>query len=375
MTTGRLLLLGMLLSLLPTSVRAEVPSLPEHAKLELEENWSSGSIDPSRWYLMRRHWDGGNHGNVPENVRVEEETAADGLKRFVLVCHAHGDQYNGPVRGLWNKPDRVGGIIASKAFFASGRFEVEMRVGGTEKLAGGTENPARPIGAIPAIWIYAGWNVRVKETLSDGFVPDVPLYHPYLQKWGKGNAFYTSEIDFPELGKKGDFDQALYNTFNHSRIHSKTLPVQVADGKYHTYTTEWRTALRELEGLRDDQVMEHQGFWWIRDLKFPFDRYWGNPVKRLGKDRYAVYHGVSATHWIDGKLIGENKDDVPSMAAQLSLGIWLPDWAGPAPWQESRASFGRIRVWQYHDEGDVRGLLTNDQPDNFKPSGEPVKDP
>ncbi|MEZ0275721.1 MAG: hypothetical protein ACAH88_12515, partial [Roseimicrobium sp.] len=115
MTTGRLLLLGMLLSLLPTSVRAEVPSLPEHAKLELEENWSSGSIDPSRWYLMRRHWDGGNHGNVPENVCVEEETAADGLKRFVLVCHAHGDQYNGPVRGLWNKPDRVGGIIASKA--------------------------------------------------------------------------------------------------------------------------------------------------------------------------------------------------------------------------------------------------------------------
>ncbi|QIF04226.1 hypothetical protein [Roseimicrobium sp. ORNL1] len=374
MTIGRPLLC-LLLALCSLRGFAEVPALPEHARLELEETWASGSIDPARWYLMRRNWDGGNHGNVPENVRVIEEAVADGTKRHVLECRANGDQYTGPIHGLWNKPDRVGGIIASKTFFASGRFEVEMRVGGTEKLAVGPENPARPIGSIAAIWIYAGKNVRVTDSLSDGFVQEEPLYHPYLQKWSKGNAYLTSELDFPELGKKGDFDHALYNTFNHSRIHSKTLPVQVADGKYHTYTTEWRTALRELMDLRDEQVTEHQGFHWIRDLKYPFDRYWGNPVKRLGKDRYAVYHGVRATHWIDGKLVGENTDDVPTIAAQLSLGIWLPDWAGPAPWQESRATFGTIRVWQYHDEGDVRGLLTNDQPDNFKPSGEPIKSP
>lgn len=352
---------------------AEAPAFtppPASARLVLEEDWSGGAIDPQRWYVMRRHWGNGHHGVVPENVRIAEERDEQGERRRVLICRAQGDLAEGPARGLWNRPQRVGGVIASKAFFASGRFEVEMRVGGTERAADGPADPTQPAGTIPAIWVYAGWNVRVPPAHADHYVPEQPLYQPYLQEWGRGNAHYWSELDFPELGKGGDFRHGLYNTFNHKRSDSRTfaLPVELA-GRFHTYTTEWRTELAPLEEIRDSQVIQHQGWHWVRDLKFPFESYLGNPLRKLGPDHYAVHRGVIARHWIDGKFVGENTKFVPCIAAQLTLGVWLPDWAGPAPWKKSSVAFGRIRVWQYDDPGDVRGLLTNDQPDNFTPDG------
>lgn len=101
----------------------------------------------------------------------------------------------------------------------------------------------------------------------------------------------------------------------------------------------------------------------------PFDDYLGNSLKRLGPNRYAVDTGARATHWIDGKRIGENTKVVPSMAAQLNLGIWLPQWAGEAPWKTARVSFASIRVWQYDDPGDVRGVLVDDITNNSMPTG------
>jgi hypothetical protein len=364
--------IGVPITFMAACAAAEVPALKEGAKLALEEDWSGG-IDLKKWYVMRRHWGNGHHGVLPENVRLEEERGDDGKVRMVLVCEAHGDRYDGPVKGLWNRGDRTGGVIVSKAFFASGRFEISMRVGGTDKLEGGPNEPTRPIGTIPAIWVYAGWNTRVKPELADNYVAENPLYQPYLQEWGRGNAFYWSELDFCELGKKGDFDHGLYNTFLHKKTDSRVLSVQVADGKFHTYTTEWRTTLLEMNDLRDDQAIEHGGRWWVRDLKVPFDSYWGNSLKKLGPNRYAVQQGLVAKHWIDGKFIGENTKFVPCIAAQLSLGVWLPDWAGPAPWKVSRVCFDRIRIWQYNDEGDVKGLLTSDQPNNIGKDGELMK--
>lgn len=360
---------SLLLGFLATTSLADLPPLKEGAKLALDEDWSQG-INPQKWYVMRRHWGNGHHGVVPDNVRVESESGEGSKVASVLVCEAHGDRYDGPVKGLGNRGERVGGVIVSKAFFASGRFEVSMRVGGTEKSESGPEDPTKPIGTIPAIWVYAGWNTRVKPELADNYATENPLYQPYLQEWGRGNAFYWSELDFPELGKKGDFEHGLYNTFLAKQTDSITYPVNVADGRFHTYTTEWRTTLRPMKDVRDEQVGEHAGFHWIRDLKVPFGSYWGNPLRKLDANRYATCQGLVAKHWIDGKYIGENPKFVPCIAAQLSLGVWLPDWAGPAPWKVSRVSLGRIRIWQYDDEGDVKGILTSDQADNIGKNGE-----
>src|SRR5690606_13382012 len=60
-----------LLLLAPIAATAEetgLPPLPKSAKLMFQENWDSGKINPSRWYIPRKKWGQGNHGVSPENV-------------------------------------------------------------------------------------------------------------------------------------------------------------------------------------------------------------------------------------------------------------------------------------------------------------------
>ena len=337
------------------------PPLPEQAKLALEETWASGKMDPTRWYALRKQWGAGNFGVVPENVSVVK----DG-DRFVLQCEAHGDTYDGPVAGQWGRKTRVGGVLVSKQHFASGRFEVQM------KIAQPGQPP--PAGCVPAIWTYGYRAVRVDPAIANDFTATSPLYHPSLQDYGPGNCFYWSEIDFPELGKQGDFTRPMFNTFLNKKEHSLTFSVPAAaDGHWHTWVTEWRTELVPIEGVKDTQVAAAEGFHWVQSRDVPYERYWGNPLKRLGPDKYAVCSGKSARHWVDGQFVGENTKFVPAMSAQLNIGVWLPAWAGPAAWKTASVRFGRIRIWQYDDPGDVKGILTEDITNNFDTAGNPVK--
>ncbi|CAN5252221.1 hypothetical protein BH23VER1_BH23VER1_36350 [soil metagenome] len=341
-----------------------IPPLPAGARLALEEDWSSGSIDPERWYALRKQWGQGNFGVVPENVSLVSGVV-DGTERPVLRCEAHGDRYTGPVTGQWDKHERVGGVLVTKQHFASGRFEVVMKIG--------TPELPQPPGMVPAIWTYGSRLVRVDEAAADEFSPSQPLYHPYLQQWGKGMAFYWSEIDFPEFGKAGDYAEPMYNTFLNKMHHTMAFDVHgAADGRWHAYTTDWRTHLVPVDGVADDQVAEAEGYFWVQDKGVPYEKYWGNPLKRLGEDQYAVYSGRSARHWVDGSLVGENAKFVPAMSGQLNLGVWLPDWAGEAPWETATVDFASVKVWQFGDQGDVTGVLTGDIEDSFDNDGQPL---
>lgn len=364
-----------LLSCLAWLALAGQDPLPEKARLAFAEDWSAGKIDAAKWYVLRKKWGNGNHGVVPENVRVERDTV-DGKERSVLVCEAHGDLYDGPVVGLWGKKNRVGGVIVSKPFFASGRFEVVMKIGSTDPQPGGPADPRQPKGSVPAIWTYGYRWVEVDRARKDEFVPGAPLYNPFMKAYGIGANEYWSELDFPEWGKDGDFTKAMYNTFCQNRHESKFFDIGfAADGKYHTYVTDWRTKLEPLPDLSDAQVVEHEGCFWVKDKAVPFNLYLGNPLKKLGKDRYALYAGAKGTHWIDGKKVGENLKFVPSMSAQLNLGVWLPDWAGPAAWKTAHVRIASVRIWQYDDPGDARGILTQDITDNFDREGRELRRP
>lgn len=347
--------------------------MPSSAKLVLEEDWATGKIDPQRWYIPRKKWGNGNHGVVPENVNIVEEDVF-GKKKNVVVCTAHGDQYDGPVVGMWGRKQRVGGVIVSKEFFASGRFEVVMKIGSDTPSPGGPQDPTQPQGSVPAIWTYGYRFVKVAPEKKNQFVAEEPLYNPHMPAYNGPFNEYWSELDFPEFGKKGQFKKPMFNTFLQNRHDMREFDLpQVINGKYHTYTTQWRTQLSPMKGITDEQVVEHLGYWWIRDKSVPFEQYLGNPLKRLGKDDYALYEGRTATHWVDGKKVAENTKWVPAMTAQLTMGIWLPDWAGPAPWKASRVSFASIKVWQFGDEGDVKGVITQDIHNNFEPSGKEIK--
>ncbi|HLY09926.1 MAG TPA: hypothetical protein VKW04_11530, partial [Planctomycetota bacterium] len=139
-------------------------------------------------------------------------------------------------------------------------------------------------------------------------------------------------------------------------------------------TTEWRTELAPLGGVTDAQVAPSAGFWWVKDPAVPADQHQGNPLRRLDRDTYAVHRGLRVLHWIDGKKVGEGTRAVPCMAAQLTLGVWLPTWGGPAAWKTSTVAIGPVKVWQYHDAGDVRGILTDDLKDTFDVEGRPLRE-
>lgn len=355
--------------LLILALLVQIDPLPPKARVAFTEDWSSG-IAADRWYVLRKKWGNGNHGVVPENVRVEKDPDTG---RNALVCEAHGDLYDGAVGGLWGKKARVGGVAVTKQFFASGRFEVAMKIGSTSKADGGPEDPRTPRGTVPAIWTYGYRWVEVGPKPLPDFLASSPLYNPHLKAYGIGANEYWSELDFPEFGKAGDFSRAMYNTFCQDRHEPKMMDVGgAADGRWHTYVTDWRTALEPID-VKDGQVVEAEGFWWIRDKAIPFDRYLGNPLKKLGPGRYALHRGTIARHWIDGRKVAENDRFVPCMAAQLNLGVWLPDWAGPAPWKTARVAFGPVKVWQFDDEGDVRGILVRDINDNFDLQGREKK--
>jgi len=332
-----------------------VPEVPKSARVALSENWSSGKIDPAKWYVPRKMWGHGNSGVNPENVFIARDTVG-GREQNVLVCEAHGDLYDGSVVGYDGVKTRVGGVIVSKEFFASGRFEIVMKIGDSKAHDGGPADPRQLKGCIPALWTYAYRYLSGEAILG-----------------ATGLKELTSEIDFPELGKGGDFAHGLYNCYLQTRDDCKVYEVNIADGQYHTFVTEWRTKLEPIDGISDAHVKEYGGFWWITDKAVPLAKHDLNPLKKLGENKYAIYRGATAEHWIDGKKVGENVKFVPAMAAQLNIGVWLPNWAGKAEWKTARVSFASVKIWQYDDPGDVRGILTADLDDNYDKSGNALK--
>jgi len=165
---------------------------PDGAVLVFEEDWAAGRIDPAKWYLLRKRWGSGNNGVVPENVAIVPDVVF-GQHKNVLVCRGHGDDYDGPVKGWQGDTRRVGGVIVSKPFFASGQFEVVMKIGQTAPAPQGPDNPARPIGMIPAIWTYAYRWVAVDKDKAHDFSADMPLYNPHMNHHGWAANEYWSE--------------------------------------------------------------------------------------------------------------------------------------------------------------------------------------
>lgn len=243
------------------------------AELVFEEDWSSGVIDPDKWYRLHRRWGQGNHGVVTQNVYLAQDRV-EGVQRNVLICRGHGDQYDGPVVGWNGHPSRVGGVIVTKPFFASGKYEVVMKIGSTERSPDGPQNPVRPVGMVPAIWTYAYRWVGAKGADPKVFHRSNPLYNPYLKNE------YWSEIDFPEFGKNQELETGLYNAFLNKTHQSRTFSTEAAiAGRYHTFTTIWRTHLVPMPDVSDDQVVESEGYWWVQDKAVPFSTYRGSPLE------------------------------------------------------------------------------------------------
>lgn len=329
------------------------------------EDWSSGKIDPSKWYMPRSKWGNGNNGVIPENLEFSKDIVL-GKEKTVLNFYGNGDEYNGSLVGFNGAKNRVGSLLVSKRFFASGTYEIVFKISNSEK--------GKAIGMVPAIWTYAYKFVKHRKGMYKKFDAKNPSYHPILDKHKWGGCEYWSEVDFPEFGKKQNLEKALFNTFLNANFHSQTIDTpSVLDGKYHTIKMTWTTELKPLPEATDKLVAEENGLWWVQSDKIPFEKFRGNPLKKLGKDQYSVYKGKELIYELDGKVLGGSKSFVPAMAAQLSVGMWLPDWGGKAPWSRAKMSISSIKISPLNDKGDCFGFLNEDLKDNFNIYGEKIK--
>ncbi|MCH9817135.1 MAG: glycoside hydrolase family 16 protein, partial [Actinomycetia bacterium] len=177
-----------------------------------------GPLDPNKWLIVDRAWGGDNGGLVPENA-----TLGNGILRLA----GHGDQYSGNVVGHGGRKTRVGAGIATRDYYASGKYVVRARL-------------PKELGAVSAFWSFH-------------YIEKIPSEPGY---WDEPNRIRNTEIDweFPtDLSNGTMHDPISYqngraNTwggkFGGEGAHHPgrvDFGNSVADGKFHDFGIEWHS--------------------------------------------------------------------------------------------------------------------------------------
>jgi beta-glucanase (GH16 family) len=270
------------------------------------DDFSGDSLDDSKWLVASKQWGGAeaNGGVVADNVAIR-----DGK----LILTAHGDQYDGPVRGV-NKDGsqrphgrRTGASIATMLYFTSGSYEVRMRV-------------APELGVCSAIWTFH----------YEEYYPGDAMY----QEKPVGGADYYAvnhEIDIEMPGRPQaahtniGFDRALMNTWVGENDDEYTVSyTKLAEGQdnheFHTYRFDWHT----------------------------------------GDEKNAA----RVDFYVDGRLVQTNTKHVPTLAGRLWLGAWFPaGWAGTPNFRTAELEVDWVRITPFHELGDAWN------PESFPTSG------
>ena len=264
----------------------------------------SGPLDPERWLIVDKAWGGDNGGLVPENVEL-----SDGK----LLLRANGDDYTGDVVGHGDRSTRVGAGIATRDYYASGRYEVRARV-------------PQVLGAASAFWTFHYIEYGPND---EGF-------------WEEPSKIRNSEIDweFPTALQTGSDDDPI--SYDFARVNSwggklggegAHHPGRVEiinDGEYHTYTIDWHAG-------GDGEVPR---VIWLID---------GEEVYRH-----------------EGNEFGQ--DNIPYRASRFWLGIWFPaagfkervdgetvsrvGWAGDPNFDQATLEIDWVRVTPFNEVND-----------------------
>ena len=263
-----------------------------------------GPLDPNRWLIVDKAWGGDNGGLVPDNVEF-----SDGK----LLLHANGDEYTGDVVGHGDRTTRVGAGIATRDYYASGRYEVRARI------------PQVP-GAASAFWTF--------HYIEYG--PDDEGY------WEEPSKIRNSEIDweFPTALQTGEghdpisYDYARVNSWGgklggEGAHHPGRVEI-INDGEYHTYTIDWHSGG---EGELPRVV-------WLID---------GEEVYRH-----------------EGNEFGQ--DNIPIRASRFWLGIWFPaagfneqldgetvervGWAGDPTFDQATLEIDWVQITPFNESND-----------------------
>ncbi len=260
------------------------------------DDFDGTELDSDKWLVAFKQWGGANaNGGVhPENVSVDNGK---------LIIEAHGNNYTGDLMGI-NKDysvrsdgKRVGGAIATKDYFASGDYEIRMKV-------------VPQYGVASAIWTF-----QYAE-----YYPGDP---EYIDKPVGGEDYYAvnHEIDIEMPGRPGsahtgfDFDTVLFNTWTGENndeytVNYTDVGAPQDDGQWHTYQFKWHTG--------DD-----------------------NETRRV-------------EFYIDGVLKNTTTTDVPTNAGRLWIGAWFPNgWTGTPNFDTDYLEVDWVRITPYAEDGDT----------------------
>ena len=274
------------------------PLTPISSKQVFFDDFEGNTLDPSKWRVAKRQWAGGgvNGGVVPRNV-----TVVDGH----LVLEAHGDLYDGPVKGI-NKygiarrhGKRVGGAVATKHYFASGRYEIRAKIA-------------------PDLGVCSSFAAMHYQELYPG-------QRGYKKAGGNGQdvAIVNHEIDIELPGRpRGNaiydvsYEYCLANTWRGQKRSQRSdsyvhLGQPQNDGQYHTYRFDWHTG-------GDDAT---------------------NPPK--------------VEFYVDDQLIQTITTNIPTRGSRFWASVWFPyRWAGVPSFIKSRMVVDWIRITPFNQPND-----------------------
>lgn len=274
------------------------PSPPVQINVLFEDfdNAEGGTIlNPEKWLVINKQWSSGhqgpNHGVVPENLELTGNT---------ILFKGHGDNYTGPVQGFGGNT-RVGSVIATKDYYASGRYEVRA------KLA--------PVGVCTAFWTYhyiedeynsSSPGTEIKNTEIDWEFPGDnngpnSLQEARCNTWGGLCNGWTGEYS-----ARADLFQAPTVNNVNDLINS-----------YHTYRIDWHTG-----GGGETPRVE----WYIDDV---------------------------LVEYYDHSKFSGDEDNVGFRAARFWVGVWYSSWSGLPDHDEVNCEVDWVRITPFNEPNDV----------------------
>ncbi|KAA8484958.1 glycosyl hydrolase family 16 [Arcticibacter tournemirensis] len=227
-----------------------------------------GTFDDTKWEKLNQIW-GQPSNTAHQHGGVIKENVY--LKNGFAVMRALGDQYSGTLRGAGGQSKRLGGVAKSKQRFASGRYEIKMRVLQTPDM-----------GVLSAAWTF--WYKQItavsnpeayQKAVTAGNIPDngtITLNHEIdieIKGVNLGSPLLTNWIG----EKAGEYESKAI-----------ALAKELNDNSFHIYRWDWHTG--------------------------------GN-----GQTPRVEYY-------IDNKLLHTSTVKVPYLASYIYIGNWFAWWAG-----------------------------------------------
>ncbi len=299
-------------------------------------------LNPDDWLISTKSWGGDNGGVSPRNVSIVDDLD-DGVPIRALRLQANGDDYTGPIEHQ-GRSTRVGSAIATRQYFASGRYTVRARV-------------APELGAVTAFWPFHYIDYQTAE----------PGY------WHEPNPRRNTEIDweFPtDLTGSGESQAATFGldpaeiAFTNARTNSWGGQFGGEGGEHKGR----RILLNDAGDIVDVAEDSRHGIY----HDYTIEWHSGSDLGDEGETR----DQIGCVRWYFDDILIDELDDVafgqgnvPFRAARFWIGVWFAaagygdevGWGGSPDFDETALYIASVSIEPFNEPRDtwVRETVPN----------------